>query len=376
MKIFWTNFVDIETIRRSDSLSWLLTSCGVIKMIEDFIDKIITGDALEIMKQIPDNTVDVSFIDPPFNLIKSYNSYKDNKGEQEYLDWSKKWILEMIRITKPTGSIFIHNIPKWLMEYYRVIMNEKEHVKEDSPYFKHLRNLRVIDWIVWNEPGSPKGRYLYASHYGILYLGKSNKTKFFNLRIPHKFCRTCHALLKDYGGKKAQVNAFGTILSDVWDDIHRYKHRKRRDSHPNQLPEPLMERILLMSADEGDLVLDPMVGVGTTCIASKKLGMHYIGIDMDDNYCKIAREKLSKIEETKINGAHVSIFMNKVISVRNKDLTKILESTEHITLRINSHGSKQISTGRLIKKMEKRKSERVTKKYTFEVEDNELHQKV
>jgi|ACXJ01.1.fsa_nt_gi site-specific DNA-methyltransferase (adenine-specific) len=345
-------------------------------MIEDFIDKIITGDALEIMKQIPDNTVDVSFIDPPFNLIKSYNSYKDNKGEQEYLDWSKKWILEMIRITKPTGSIFIHNIPKWLMEYYRVIMNEKEHVKEDSPYFKHLRNLRVIDWIVWNEPGSPKGRYLYASHYGILYLGKSNKTKFFNLRIPHKFCRTCHALLKDYGGKKAQVNAFGTILSDVWDDIHRYKHRKRRDSHPNQLPEPLMERILLMSADEGDLVLDPMVGVGTTCIASKKLGMHYIGIDMDDNYCKIAREKLSKIEETKINGAHVSIFMNKVISVRNKDLTKILESTEHITLRINSHGSKQISTGRLIKKMEKRKSERVTKKYTFEVEDNELHQKV
>jgi len=345
-------------------------------MIENFIDKIVTGDSLEIMKKIPDNTVDVSFVDPPFNLIKSYNSYKDNKGEQEYLDWSKKWILEMIRITKPTGSIFIHNIPKWLMEYYRMIMNEKENVKEDNPHFKHLRNLRVIDWIVWNEPGSPKGRYLYASHYGVLYLGKSNKTKFFNLRIPHKFCRTCHALLKDYGGKKAQVNEFGTILSDVWDDIHRYKHRKRRDSHPNQLPEPLMERILLMSADEGDLVLDPMAGVGTTCIAAKKLGMHYIGIDMDENYCKIAREKLSKIEETTVNGAHVSIFMNKVISARNKDLTKILESTEHITLRINSHGSKQISTGQLVKEKKTRKSKKVTKKYTLEVVDDELHQKI
>jgi len=359
----------------SDLLKRSLKSWVVVRMIEDFIDGIITGDALEIMRKIPDNSVDVSFVDPPFNLVKSYNSYKDNMEEQEYLDWSKKWILEMIRITKPTGSIFIHNIPKWLMEYYRIIMNEKEHIREDDKYFQHLKNLRVIDWIVWNEPGSPKGRYLYASHYGILYLGKSNKTKFFNLRIPHKFCRTCHALLKDYGGKKSQINEFGTILSDVWDDIHRYKHRNRRDSHPNQLPEPLLERILLMSAEQGDLVFDPMVGVGTTCIAAKKLGMHYIGIDIDDNYCRIAREKLSKTEETKINGAYVSIFMNKVISVRNKDLPKILGNTEHITLRINSEGSKQISTGRLINKKRNSKTRVIVNKYTLDMEGPEIDQK-
>jgi len=333
-------------------------------MIENFIDRVIMGDALEIMGELPDNSADVSFVDPPFNLGKSYNSYKDLIGEKEYLEWSKKWILEMIRITKPTGSIFIHNIPKWLIEYYRIIMNEKERVKEDNKYFQHLKNLRFIDWIVWNEPGSPKGKYLYASHYGILWLGKSNKTKFFNLRVPHKFCPTCHALLKDYGGKKSQINEFGTILSDVWDDIHRYKHHKRRDSHPNQLPEPLLERVLLMSAEQGDLIFDPMVGVGTTCIAAKKLGMHYIGIDKDDNYCRIAREKLSKTEETKINEAYVSIFMNKVISVRNKDLPKILGNTEHITLRINSQVSKQISTGYLIKN-----------KYTLDVEGPEIDQK-
>ena len=341
-------------------------------MIEDFIDKIVMGDSLEIMKQIPDNTVDVSFVDPPFNLIKIYNSYKDNKGEQEYLDWSKKWILEMVRITKPSGSIFIHNIPKWLMEYYRIIMNEKENANEANPYFKHLENLRVIDWIVWNEPGSPKGRYLYASHYGILYLAKSNKTNFHNLRIPHKFCRTCHTLLKDYGGKKAQINEFGTILSDVWDDIHRYKHSKRRDSHPNQLPEPLLERLLLMSANEGDLIFDPMMGVGTTCIAAKKLGMHYFGIDIDNTYCKIASEKLSKTQETKINGAYVSIFMNKVISARNKDLPRILTATEHNTLKINSHGSKQISTGRLVKEEKVNELLKTLEKYNHATNEKEL----
>lgn len=326
-------------------------------MIADFTDKIITGDCLTVMKQIPDNSVDVTFVDPPFNLTKQYSSYNDNLAVKEYLNWSKEWILEMIRITKPSGSIFIHNIPKWLMEYYRIIMNEKEQISENGLYYAHLKDLRVIDWIVWNEPGSPNGRYLFASHYGILQLSKSNKTKFHNLRIPHKFCRTCHSLLKDYGGKKSQVNEFGTILSDVWDDIHRYKHPKRRDKHPNQLPEPLLERILLMSADKGDLVLDPMVGVGTTAIAAKKLGMHYIGIEMDYGYSQIAIDKISSTKETKINDAYVSIFMNKIISVRNADWPKVVEMTEHITLRVDKNKTVQISTGKLLKKKKSKKIE-------------------
>jgi len=79
-------------------------------MIENFIDRIITGDALEIMRELPDNSVDVSFVDPPFNLGKSYNSYKDHIEENEYLEWSKKWILEMIRITKPIQVVFLFTI--------------------------------------------------------------------------------------------------------------------------------------------------------------------------------------------------------------------------------------------------------------------------
>ncbi|MEM3830074.1 MAG: site-specific DNA-methyltransferase [Conexivisphaerales archaeon] len=323
-------------------------------IIDEYLDKVIVGDALEIMKKLPDNSVNVTFNDPPFNLTKIYNSYTDNVDEAQYIEWSKNWILEMIRITKPDGSIFIHNIPKWLLEYYRVIMNEKETVKIDDPYFPHLKNLRLIDWIVWNEPGSPKGRYLYASHYGILHFAKSNKIKFYNLRIPHKLCPSCGSLLKDYGGKKAQINNFGTILSDVWDDIHRYKHSKRRDSHPNQLPEPLLERLLLMSAEEGDIILDPMMGVGTTCIAAKKLGMHYIGIDIDEKYVEIARNKLLQAKETVIGGAHVSVFLNRIVTVRNKDVKNVLPFTEHFSLKINSYGSKDISTGYI-------KKEKVTK---------------
>jgi len=84
-------------------------------MIDKYINSIIWGDCLEVMRSIPDDSVDVTFADPPFNLKKKYNGYKDDKEFDTYLKWCKQWIYEMVRITKPTGSTFVHNIPKWLI---------------------------------------------------------------------------------------------------------------------------------------------------------------------------------------------------------------------------------------------------------------------
>ena len=200
-------------------------------MIDKYINKIIEGDCLDIMKSIPDNSIDITFADPPFNLKKKYNGYKDSKEFHEYLKWSKQWIYEMVRITKPTGSIFVHNIPKWLT-YYASFLNE-------IAYFKH--------WIAWDAPTAPMGKSLQPSHYGILYFVKDlKKAKFYELRYPHKRCRKCSYLLKDYGGKKASLHPFGPLISDVWTDIHRIKHNKYRDEHPCQLPLHLLERIILI----------------------------------------------------------------------------------------------------------------------------------
>ena len=90
---------------------------------EKHLNRIIQGDCLELFKNIPDNSVDMTFADPPFNLHKKYTSYKDNLEFQEYLDWCEKWIAEMVRVTKPTGSIFLHNIPKWLTFYATYLNN-------------------------------------------------------------------------------------------------------------------------------------------------------------------------------------------------------------------------------------------------------------
>lgn len=274
-------------------------------MLEKYINKIIQGDCLILFEDIPDNSIDVTFADPPFNLKKKYNKYHDSLEFQQYLNWCEKWIKEIIRITKPTGSIFIHNIPRWLTYYARFLNNLAD--------FKH--------WISWDAPTSPMGKTLQPAHYGVLFYAKDAKRiNFHEIRYPHKRCRKCGYLLKDYGGKKETLHPFGPLASDVWTDIHRIKHNKYRDSHPCQLPMHLLERIILMSSDEGDIVLDPFIGTGTTAIAAKRLGRKYIGFDIDEKYINITERKLEQDNtKSKIGSVWVSFFLNEVITIRDKD---------------------------------------------------------
>ncbi|MEK6690349.1 MAG: site-specific DNA-methyltransferase [Nitrospirota bacterium] len=281
------------------------------KYFDSLINKVAIGNCLEIMRKIPDGSVDVTFADPPFNLKKKYNSYYDKHEVEKYLSWCKEWLYEMVRITKPTGTIFVHNIPKWLI-YFGSYLNE-------VAIFRH--------WIAWDAMGSPLGKTLLPNHYGVLYYVKSDKDyKFHDIRMLHKRCRACGYILKDYGGKKDQMHKFGPIIPDVWTDIHRIRHKKRRDEHPCQLPVHLLERLLIMSTDEGDIVLDPFIGTGTTAIAAKRLGRKFIGIDIDPKYVEITNRKLAETESTMINGCYVSIFLDNVTTVRSKDWDKIKEA--------------------------------------------------
>ena len=273
--------------------------------IEKHINKILQGDCLELFKDIPDNSVDMTFADPPFNLKKGYNSYKDRLEFQEYLNWCEKWIFEMVRVTKPTGSIFVHNIPKWLT-YFATYLNKFAH-------FKH--------WISWDAPTAPMGKSLQPAHYGILFYGKEAKgTKIHELRYPHKRDRKQGFLLKDYGGKKDKLHPFGPLVSDVWTDIHRIKHNKKRDPHPCQLPIHLLDRLILLSTDENDIVLDPFSGTGTTAISAKRLGRKYIGFELDTAYVEISNIKLDAVEPNyKLGNIWVSFYLNDAATIRNND---------------------------------------------------------
>jgi site-specific DNA-methyltransferase (adenine-specific) len=274
-------------------------------MIDNYLNRIIQNDCLKSFKNIPDNSVSMTFADPPFNLQKKYTSYKDNLEFREYLNWCEKWISEMVRITKPSGSIFLHNIPKWLT-FYATYLNK-------FAYFKH--------WIAWDAPTAPMGKSLQPSHYGILFYTKEAKgAKIYELRHPHKRDRKQGYLWKDYGGKKDGLHPFGPLVSDVWTDIHRIKHNGKRDSHPCQLPLHLMDRLILMVTDENDIVLDPFSGTGTTSISAKRLGRQYIGFELDKRYVEISQQKLEQAYPNfKIGDSWVSFYLNDFATIRNND---------------------------------------------------------
>lgn len=280
-------------------------------MMNDYLNKITTGDCLELFKNIPDNSVDMTFADPPFNLKKNYRNYHDSLEVQEYLDWCDKWILEMIRVTKPTGAIFIHNIPKWLTYYCR-ILNENAH-------FKH--------WISWYAPTAPMGKSLQPAHYGTLFYVKDpSQSKIYQVRMPHERDRKSNYLKKDYGGKKDTIHPFGPLVSDVWTDIHRIKHSKYRDEHPCQLPVAVLERLILTTTDEGNVVLDPFMGSGTTAVAAKKLGRNYIGFDLSPDYANIAEKNVNSIHsDSKVGNSWVSFHLGEVRTLRDDDWLDLIK---------------------------------------------------
>lgn len=311
------------------------------------INEIIKGNCIEELKKFSKESVDMVFIDPPYNLNKLYSNYQDDKTEQEYIDWCNEWLSECVRVLKPTGSIFVINIPKWLIHHAA-----------------HLNKISVFNhWIAWDALGSPTNTKLLPSHYGILWYSKTAKPKVNSIIIPHKRDRSGN-LLADWGGKKDMLHPYGKVASDIWNDIHRIRHKVRRDDHPCQLPTHLIERMILATTDKGDIILDPMVGAGTTAIAAKHLGRKYVGIDIDKEYVKISKDNLSETKKTMLGGKYVSIYLNKLATVRNEDYTEVEPYLKSEEMKTNGGRTKTMRLPKIIKqkkiKKKKHKSNQTT----------------
>ncbi len=246
---------------------------------EDLWDRVWQGDALEVLRRYPDESVYLAFADPPYNLDKAYHIYEDGREERNYLAWCNAWLEEYIRILKPNGSLYILNLPHWTM-YHAAFLN---------------RRLFFQNWIVWDAVSEPRGKLLPA-HYGLLFYTKHPTDFTFNYdevgSIDARFyClrSSCVRKRKALGEDKKEP------LTDIWWDIHRIKHRRHRDYHPCQLPDALLERIIRLSSNPGDIVLDALAGTGTTAVVAARLGRRYVAIDIDPTYVAITREKLAQV---------------------------------------------------------------------------------
>ncbi|HPA56067.1 MAG TPA: DNA methyltransferase [bacterium] len=242
------------------------------------------GDCIEQLKAIPDNSIDFCFADPPYNLKKKYESWNDGIDIQEYFEWCDLWLSELARVLKPGHTLAVLNIPQWCIRH-----------------FKHLNTiLDYQDWIVWEGLSMPV-RMIMPSHYSILCFSKGVPRSLPGIERKNSTVlekKAIETLEENYCARPNCIAARklmrihdSEFVSNVWHDIHRLKHNSRRVDHPCQLPPMFMYRLISLFTNEGEFVLDPFNGAGTTTLTAQQMNRKYVGVELSEYYHNIATQR-------------------------------------------------------------------------------------
>lgn len=265
------------------------------------VNKIILGDNLKILKTLESESIDLMYLDPPFFSNRNYEvmwgdagevcSFKDRweEGIDHYIGWLKERIKEMYRLLKPTGSLFLHC--DWHASHY---------IKVDilDKLFGMNKFRNEIIWC-YTGPGSPNMRQFNRKHDSIFWYSKGNEWVFNrnDIIIPYKDGSPHHGGFIEKTGKRLNPHEYqkGKVPETWWVDIAlAIRSSKERIGYPTQKPEKLLERIIQCASNEGDTVLDPFVGSGTTIAVAERLNRHWIGIDQSAMAVKITKLRLQK----------------------------------------------------------------------------------
>jgi len=249
-----------------------------------FLNRIVNGNSLEILKTIPSKTFDLVFADPPYNMqigdtlrrpdaskVKGVDDKWDQfKSFKHYDDFCKAWLIECKRILKNNGSI-------WVIGSYHNIFRLGYHMQN--------LNYWLLNDVIWrknNPMPNFKGTRFTNAHETLLWASKSKKSKYtFN-----------------YQSLKC-LNDDLQMRSDWMLPICSGRERLKKNGkkvHSTQKPEALLHRIILATSKKGDVICDPFLGTGTTAVVAKKLGRNYFGIEKDNKYFEAANDRIDKTQ--------------------------------------------------------------------------------
>ena len=228
------------------------------------------GDCNEILRNIDTESVDLIVTDPPYNLSKDYGNNGDNLNHIDYLTFSRNWLSEAKRVLKPSGSIYLFMGVRYISYIYIILEQEL--------------GLHFNSWITWAyTQGIGKTKGFSPRHDDILFFTKNCDFKFNldSVRVPQKYYRSVN-------------NMRGANPGNVWEFSHVHYCQMNRQNHPTQKPEALFERMILASSDVNDTVLDPFCGSGTSLRVCQQLNRRGIGIEINENYVNMIKERLSQ----------------------------------------------------------------------------------
>jgi len=245
----------------------------------EFLNRIICGDCIEVLSGIDEPFADLIFADPPFNIGYKYDKYHDKVKSKNYIAWTKDWMAACKRVLKPHGSFYIA-IGDDYAANVKIIADEL--------------GLTMRNWIIWHYTFGQQTKTKFArSHTHIFYFVHNKKKFTFNahaVRVPSD-----RQLI--YNDKRA--NPAGKMPNDVWNEFPRVcgTFKERQGWHPCQMPESLLRRIIAVSSNQGDCILDPFSGSGTTAAAAYQLARDYVGIEVSEEYVKNTNERLEQLKK-------------------------------------------------------------------------------
>lgn len=228
------------------------------------------GDCTSLLREVPDQSVDLIIADPPYNLGKDYGNTSDSWERKDYLEFTQRWLAQSSRILKLTGSIYVFMGFRHISSLYTIL--------EDELHF-HFNG-----WIAWHyTQGMGRKKGFSPRHDDILYFSKSREFTFNldSIRIPQKYYRS-------------RNNMRGANPGDVWEFSHVHYCQESRTGHPTQKPEGLIERMVLASSNVNDLIVDPFAGSGTTLRVCQQLDRRSIGIELNPEYGQLIIRRLDE----------------------------------------------------------------------------------
>ncbi len=255
-------------------------------LLKSYLNRVVVGDCIDKMNELPPESIDLVFADPPYNLQLNGDLERPNqtkvdgvkeswdkfKSISDYDNFTKKWMSSARRILKPNGSI-------WIIGSYHNIFR--------LGYILQNLEFWLLNDVIWrkvNPMPNFRGRRFTNAHETLIWASKTKTSKYtFN-----------YEAMKSLNGD-LQMRSDWSLPICTGDE--RLKNKDGKKIHPTQKPENLLNRVIMSSSNIGDVVLDPFFGTGTTGAVAKKLGRAFIGIEQDAKYALEAEKRIDKVEE-------------------------------------------------------------------------------
>ena len=281
---------------------------------DSILDKTIKADLLEALPLLPDAFADLIIIDPPYNLTKNFSGKVFNsRSEKAYDEYLATWFPLVCKKLKSTGSLYLCGDWKCTSSLQRAV--EKE--------------LTILNRITWQREKGRGASANWKNSMEDIWFGVKNPQDYYFDVAAVKQKRRVIAPYKENGKPKdweegSEGNFRLTYPSNFWDDISvPFWSMPENTDHPTQKPEKLYAKLILASSKPGDIVFDPFLGSGTASVVAKKLGRHFLGVELSEEYCLFAQKRLLRAEKDKsIQGYRDGVFWERNSLAEQKKLDK------------------------------------------------------